>query len=180
MTRTLPLMTAILLAVGAASAHAQGTPPADSQPGVAQFDVSWTLPTQPVAARPGAVPTARMPVPATQARVIAIGPRTPRRPAALVPLYVICAAAQVADVVSTSSSLRAGGVEQNPAVGAFGRNTGAMLGFKLATTAGTVYAAEKMWKKNRVGAVVLMVVLNGVTAAVAAHNMQVARASRVR
>jgi hypothetical protein len=103
--------------------------------------------------------------------------RSAQRPAALVPLYLSFGVAQFADVLSTRTSLQAGGVETNPAVGAFGSNTGAMLGFKAATTAGTIYAAEKLWKKNRMGAVVLMAVLNGVTAAVAAHNMQVARAA---
>jgi hypothetical protein len=185
MTRTLPLMTVVLLA-GVTSALAQVAPPADSQTGVARFDVSWTAAAQPADAQPGAaqagasvapVQTLR---PARPAETLSIRPRGARRPAALVPLYVSFGAVQAADVLSTVSSLHAGGVEQNPAVGVFGRNTGAMLGFKAATTAGTIYAAEKMWKTNRVGAVVLMAVLNGVTAAVAAYNMQVARAARAR
>ncbi len=106
--------------------------------------------------------------------------RSAQRPAALLPLYVSFGAVQFADVVSTRTSLQAGGVETNPAVGVLASNSGAMLGFKMATTVGTLCAAEKLWKKNRVGAVVLMAVLNGVTATVAAHNMRVARASRTR
>ena len=184
MTRNFALAIVVLLA-GATPALAQGAQPADSQNGVASFDVSWTQPAQPAGAQAEA-PQSGVVLALAGAGGVVRAPKVPaalrsaQRPAALVPLYLSFGVAQFADVLSTRTSLQAGGVETNPAVGAFGSNTGAMLGFKAATTAGTIYAAEKLWKKNRMGAVVLMAVLNGVTAAVAAHNMQVARVSRVR
>ena len=36
--------------------------------------------------------------------------------------------------------------------------------------AGTIYVGERTWKKHRTGAIVLMAILNGVSAAVGAHN----------
>jgi hypothetical protein len=45
---------------------------------------------------------------------------------------------------------------------------------KAGAAAGTIYFAEKLWRRNRVGAVAMMVVVNGVTAAVVAHNYKVA------
>jgi hypothetical protein len=43
------------------------------------------------------------------------------------------------------------------------------------TTASTIYFVERTWKKNRLGAVLLMVGINGGYAAIAAHNTRVAR-----
>jgi hypothetical protein len=36
---------------------------------------------------------------------------------------------------------------------------------------GAIYFAERAWKKNRKGAIILMAVINGATAAVAARNI---------
>jgi hypothetical protein len=44
------------------------------------------------------------------------------------------------------------------------------IAMKAASSVGTVYIAEKMWKKHRAGAIVLMAAMNGVSAAVVAHN----------
>ena len=54
-------------------------------------------------------------------------------------------------------------------------NTGSMLGLKAATTAGTIFFAERMWKTNKVGAIVMMVAINGATAVVSMHNMRNAK-----
>ena len=55
-----------------------------------------------------------------------------------------------------------------------------MLGLKLATTASTIFFAERAWRKNRVAAVVMMTAINGATAAVAMHNMRNARLASTR
>jgi len=47
-----------------------------------------------------------------------------------------------------------------------------MLAVKVLSTAGTIYFAERMWKKNRKGAILLMVVINGATGAIAMRNMR--------
>jgi hypothetical protein len=51
---------------------------------------------------------------------------------------------------------------------------------KAATTASTIFFAERMWKKNKVGAVVMLAAINGATAAVSMHNMRNARALSTR
>jgi hypothetical protein len=98
-----------------------------------------------------------------------------KRPALLPALYTSLAAVQAWDLYSTSMALKAGAHEANAAAAPFASNKASMLGLKLATTAGTILCTERMWKKNRVGAVALMVAINGATAAVAMHNMHNAR-----
>ena len=98
-----------------------------------------------------------------------------KRPALLPALYATLGAMQVWDAVSTSAALKAGAHEANPTAAPFAKNTGALLGLKAATTTSTIFFAERMWKKNRVGAVVLMAAINGATAAVAMNNMRNAR-----
>ena len=50
-----------------------------------------------------------------------------------------------------------------------------MIAVKALGGAASIYCAEKMWKSNRAGAVVMMALINGATAAIVAHNAQVAR-----
>jgi hypothetical protein len=94
--------------------------------------------------------------------------QTPKRPGMLPVLYGTYAGLQVMDIVSTRKALSAGAQEANPLMKKGGMATAVAL--KAATGAGMFYASEKMWKKNRVGAIVLMAAMNGVTAAVVAHN----------
>ena len=103
-----------------------------------------------------------------------------KRPGLLPALYATLGAVQAWDVYSTSLALKAGAREANAAAAPFTSNKGSMFGLKAATMAGTILCAEKMWKKNRVGAVVMMAAINGATAAVAMHNMQNARIGRVQ
>ena len=97
------------------------------------------------------------------------------RPTALPVLYTIFGGLQVADAYSTRRALKAGAVEANPFMKGAANNTGAMYAVKGASTAAAIYLAEKAWKKNRKGAVILMTVINGVTAAVVARNLRNAR-----
>lgn len=106
--------------------------------------------------------------------------RAERRPTALPILYVSFGAMQALDVSSTTRALEAGAREQNPLLARFGGHLGATLAVKAATGVATVFVAERLWKTNRVGAIAVMVAANGVTAAVAAHNMRVARAQTAR
>ena len=98
-------------------------------------------------------------------------PRPLRRPAPLVPLYVSFAALQVLDTTSTHRALREGGREANPVVQGFAGNRAAMLAVKAGATAATVYLTERLWKKSRPAAIVLMTALNGAYAAILAHNI---------
>ena len=97
------------------------------------------------------------------------------RPAALPVLYATLGAVNAWDLYSTSAALKAGAVEGNPVVAPVASNTGGMLGLKLATAGTTIFFAERLWRKNRVAAIVMMAAINGATAAVAVRNIQNAR-----
>jgi hypothetical protein len=100
-------------------------------------------------------------------------PQAPRRPTALAALYGTYGTLQALDVVSTRRAIAAGAQERNPLMK--NGNLGAMIAVKAAAGASTIYFAERMWKKNRVGAVIVMAALNGATAAIVAHNQRNAR-----
>lgn len=99
--------------------------------------------------------------------------QTPRRPIALSALYGTYGTLQALDVVSTRRALTAGAHERNPVMK--GGNLAAMIAVKAAAGASTIYFTERLWKKNRVGAVIVMAALNGATAAIVAHNQRNAR-----
>jgi hypothetical protein len=100
------------------------------------------------------------------------GEKENARPAALPVLYGTLGLMQAWDIYSTSAALRAGAKESNPAAAPFARNTGAMIGLKAATTASTIFFAERLWKTNKVGAVAMMVAIDGASALVSMHNMR--------
>ena len=102
------------------------------------------------------------------------------RPAILPALYVALGAVQVLDVYSTRAALAAGAREANPTAAPFAKQSGSMLGLKAATTASTIFFAERMWKKNKVGAIVMLVAVNGATAAVSMQNMRNAKKLSMR
>ncbi|HEX7084760.1 MAG TPA: DUF5658 family protein [Vicinamibacterales bacterium] len=98
------------------------------------------------------------------------------RPAPLVPLYVSFVALQGLDLHSTHAALDRGHTEANPVMAPFVRNRGAALAFKAATTGATIFAVERLWKKNhRVAAVVTMVAANAAYALIVSHNYRTAR-----
>ncbi len=97
-----------------------------------------------------------------------------RRPALLPALYATTVALQALDAHSTMTALDRGAREANPLMKGVAGHSGAMLAVKAGAAAGTIYFAEKLWRRNRVAAVALMVAVNGVTAAVVAHNYKVA------
>ena len=94
------------------------------------------------------------------------------RPAALPVLYATLGALQTWDIYSTSAAVRAGAKETNPAAAPFAGNTATMIGLKTATTASTIFFAERLWKTNKVGAVVMMAAINGASAMVSMRNMR--------
>lgn len=134
-------------------------------------------------ARPAAFRTAvldalQIPVPAEAPRAsVRTGvPERDVRPPALLPLYATLGVLQALDVHSTSRGLASGGREANPVMESVVRNRVAFIGVKAATTAGVVWASERLWRKqNRKAAVVLTALTNIGLAAVVAHNYRVAR-----
>jgi hypothetical protein len=101
-----------------------------------------------------------------------------KRPAALPVLYASLGALQVLDIYSTNSALKVGAREANPTASPFAGSTGAMIGLKTATTASSIFFAERLWKKNKAGAVIMMAAVNGAAAAVSIHNMRNAKTAR--
>jgi hypothetical protein len=102
------------------------------------------------------------------------------RPAILPALYVTLGAMQALDIYSTRAAVQAGAREANAAAAPFTGSAASMLGMKAATTAGTIFFAERMWKKNKVGAVIMLVAINGATAAVSMRNMRNAKQLNTR
>lgn len=102
------------------------------------------------------------------------------RPAPLVPLYVSFAALQALDVHSTLTALDAGGREANPMVrGTLGNPAGLFL-LKAGTAAGVVLITERLWRRNRTAAVVMMIALNSAYATMAANNYRLGQQSMAR
>jgi len=101
-----------------------------------------------------------------------------RRPALLPPLYASTIVLQALDAHSTMSAIRNGAHEANPFMQGVAKSNGAMLAVKAGVAASTIFFAEKMWKRNRVGAVAMMIALNTIDAMVVVHNYGVA--SRLR
>jgi hypothetical protein len=93
-----------------------------------------------------------------------------RRPAVLPMLYVSLAGLQVYDAYSTTRGLSQGARELNPVMRGIAGNSVALWTVKAATTASSIWVAERLWKRNRTAAIVTMVALNGVVASVATHN----------
>jgi hypothetical protein len=97
-----------------------------------------------------------------------------KRPAPLIPLYTSLGILQGLDIYTTSAAMSRGAVEANPVMKSTAGKTWTSVAVKAAATAGTVYFIERAWKHNRKGAVILATVINVATAAVVAHNSQVA------
>jgi hypothetical protein len=99
--------------------------------------------------------------------------RTPTRPAALPLLYVGLAGLQAYDVYSTRTALGRGASEANPLMGSVAGSTTGLVVAKAASTAGIIFISERLWKKNRVAAILTVAIANGVMAAVAMNNARV-------
>lgn len=100
------------------------------------------------------------------------------RPRVLVPLYVMQFTLNGLDVHSTVRALDAGHSEANPLFK--DGSAKKMIGAKVASSALSVFLAEKLWKKNRVAAVVLVASVNAGLAAVVANNYRIAGTPRRR
>ena len=101
-----------------------------------------------------------------------------KRPAVLPALYVSFGALQAWDVYATSAAMRSGAREANPMMTSVAGHPARVLAVKAASTAATVFFVERLWKQNRVAAVVVLALINGATTAVAMNNVRNAR--RVR
>ena len=95
----------------------------------------------------------------------------PRRPGSLPALYGAFVGLQALDVHSTRSGIESGRArEANPLLKNVARNSAGLIAVKAASTAGLIIGTEKLWKKHRVAAVVVMAAVNAATAYVVVHN----------
>jgi hypothetical protein len=101
--------------------------------------------------------------------------RRDSRPRALPVLYASFGAMQLLDVYSTRRAISSGAHEVNPVTRTSAGSSARMLAIKAGSTVGTIFFAERFWKKNRTGSIVMMVMINGATAAIAAHNLRNAK-----
>jgi hypothetical protein len=88
-------------------------------------------------------------------------------------LYASFVALQVLDARTTTGALSRGAHEINPLLGT--GSSGATWAVKAASTASTIFFVERIWKKNRIRAVLVMAGINAGYAALAAHNARQAR-----
>ncbi len=102
-------------------------------------------------------------------------PAAPKRPAALVPLYVGFGALQALDAHATLMSTSNGASEVNPLMRGASTSPTAMLAAKVAAAAGVVALSERLWHHNRTAAVLTMIGLNSAYAVIVAHNYSVTR-----
>jgi hypothetical protein len=100
------------------------------------------------------------------------------RPPILPVLYMTFGAMQAWDIYSTTAALKAGVREGNPVAASVAGNPASLIALKVMSTAGTIYFTERMWKNNRVAAVIVLAAINGATAAISLHNTRNARAAR--
>jgi hypothetical protein len=101
------------------------------------------------------------------------------RPAVLPALYASYAALQVYDAYSTKQALAHGARETNPLVQQVVGKQSAFWAVKASATAGTILAAEHLWRKNnKKGAIAVLLASNAVAAVVAARNASVLRSQR--
>jgi hypothetical protein len=108
-----------------------------------------------------------------------LGEEPPSRPAILPPLYVSFIGLEVFDGYSTSRGLSQGASESNPFVRWSVDHRATLWAVKGAAAAGSIYFAERLWKKNRrAQAMTVMVVSNVVMVFVAARNVAAINASR--
>jgi hypothetical protein len=152
--RSTIILTLFFIALGGAPAGAASNAQLVATPLVASSVGRWHLAVV-IGDRPQASP---------------IQPVRLQRPRLLVPLYVSFAGLQALDAHSTMKALDRGYVEANPLVAPSTRNGATLAAMKVAVTASVIAGTERLWRHNRVAAVVAVLAVNGAYAAIVAHN----------
>ncbi len=96
----------------------------------------------------------------------------------LVPLFVSYAALQALDVHSTLTVINRGGFERNPVIAPLVNHWAAFVAYKVGLTTAAFFLTNRLSKRNRVTAYVLLGVMNSAYAIVIAHNYRVAAQMR--
>jgi hypothetical protein len=96
----------------------------------------------------------------------------------LLPLYASTALLQALDVHSTLQVLGHGGGEGNPLMQGMVSNKPVFIAAKAAIAASTIYAATRIAKRSKIGAIITLVGLNSAYALVVSHNYKLAQQMR--
>ena len=161
------VVLAVLAAAWPSGAWAQQ--PGDGAAGAGTVGVVITAPGP--GPLPGGAIVAAPAVEAGTSQALSMTPGGPaRRPNALPILYASFGALQALDAATTLRAVGRGATEANPVLTGIASNRGAMVAVKAASFASTVYLTERLWKKNRMAAVVTMVCVNSAYAVIVAHN----------
>jgi Domain of unknown function (DUF5658) len=129
-------------------------------------------------ARDTDAPIAIADTPGTARLNVSVIREVPPRPGALPVLYVSYAALQAFDGYQTIQGVAGGGRELNPLMTGIASSPAAVWTIKAVSTVVAIGAAERLWKTNKAGAIAVMLIANGVSVAVAAHNASVLRQLR--
>jgi hypothetical protein len=114
----------------------------------------------------------RMTVPPSAIDAIELSPAT--RGPVLPALYVSLIGLQAYDGYSTSRGLRQGAIESNTFMGRLASHPGALWAAKGGAAFLSIYTAERLWRQHHRGeAIGVMVLSNGIMAAVAASNARI-------
>ena len=176
-TRTLVAAAVVVtilspLAAGDAFAQDRVAPATGTQVQAVEF---LTLPseTAAAAAEPQAAPLSS-PQTAMPIQQQKLSPSRPGSSGGMMALYVSTAAMQALDIHSTLAGLHGGAAEANPLMGGVTKSPSGMIAVKAAETAGTIFAAQKLAKRNKPAAIAMLVAINSAYAMIAVHNYRVA------
>jgi Domain of unknown function (DUF5658) len=96
----------------------------------------------------------------------------------MAPLYASTAALQILDVHSTLAGLSQGAREGNTLMSGVVSNRGAFVAAKIGVAAGTIWAASRIAKHNKLAAVATLIAIDSAYAFVVAHNYRIAHGGR--
>jgi hypothetical protein len=92
----------------------------------------------------------------------------------LTSLYVATGLTQALDIHSTLKALDRGGVESNPLLAPLTKNRMVFVAVKAAVAAGSIMAARRLAKKNKLAAIATLLAINVGYGLIAHHNYKVA------
>jgi hypothetical protein len=103
----------------------------------------------------------------------------PKRSALLLTMYATACVLQSYDGFSTLKAAAANHVELNPMMSSLASHPGLVIAAKGAMTVATIAVAENLWRNHRRGqAIAMLIVSNGLMAAVGANNAMALRGER--
>jgi hypothetical protein len=123
-------------------------------------------------------PVLRTSLPVSQ--IVTIRVTSPQRGVVLSALYGSFLGLQVADVQSTLRGVNRGAHEVNPLMKPFASQPAAMTAVKAGAAAGVLLMADRVWRRNHLAGLIVMVAANSACATAVARNYRLAARLRDR